>query len=144
MVAKYIKIPNIPFAKQALYLRNEYPEGKCFLHRDLLFWYGEIRPSVLSRTYKIRIECHGLNKRPKVVLYGDTIEGIEKPDFPHHFKIDREKPEVELCLHMPYEFDYKLLIADTIIPWTQEWLYYYEIWLATGEWCGGGHMAINP
>ena len=29
-------------------------------------------------------------------------------------------------------------IADTIVPWTAEWLVYYEIWLMTGEWYGGG------
>ena len=40
---------------------------------------------------------------------------------------------------MPYEFNYSLRIIDTIIPWTQEWLYFYEIWLLTGEWRGGGH-----
>lgn len=34
-----------------------------------------------------------------------------------------------------------MLIADTYIPWAIEWLYYYEIWLVTGEWCGGG---IHP
>ena len=31
-----------------------------------------------------------------------------------------------------------MLIADTIVPWTCEWLIHYEIWLATGEWHGGG------
>ena len=30
-------------------------------------------------------------------------------------------------------------IADTIIPWTSEWLFFYELWLATGgEWLGEG------
>ncbi|MGH8092034.1 MAG: hypothetical protein ACREIF_00990 [Chthoniobacterales bacterium] len=29
-------------------------------------------------------------------------------------------------------------LADTIVPWTSRWLYFYEIWLATGEWMGGG------
>jgi hypothetical protein len=29
-------------------------------------------------------------------------------------------------------------IADTIVPWTAEWLVHYEIWLMTGEWYGGG------
>jgi hypothetical protein len=29
-------------------------------------------------------------------------------------------------------------IADTIVPWTAEWLVHYEIWLVTGEWYGGG------
>ena len=32
-------------------------------------------------------------------------------------------------------------IAETIIPWASEWLLHYEIWLATGEWQGGG---IHP
>jgi hypothetical protein len=30
-------------------------------------------------------------------------------------------------------------IAETIIPWTSEWLYFYELWVFTGEWHGGGH-----
>lgn len=29
-------------------------------------------------------------------------------------------------------------IANTILPWTSLWLYYYEIWLGTGKWEGGG------
>lgn len=36
------------------------------------------------------------------------------------------------------EFNVYKLLADTIIPWTVEWLYFYELWLATGEWLGGG------
>jgi len=31
-----------------------------------------------------------------------------------------------------------MLIADTTVPWTAEWLANYEVWLATGEWHGGG------
>jgi hypothetical protein len=27
-------------------------------------------------------------------------------------------------------------MAATILPWTSEWLYFYEIWLATGIWQG--------
>jgi hypothetical protein len=29
-------------------------------------------------------------------------------------------------------------IAD-IIGWIALWLYYYEVWLITGNWLGGGH-----
>ena len=29
-------------------------------------------------------------------------------------------------------------LATTIVPWCSEWLFYYELWLATGEWLGGG------
>jgi hypothetical protein len=32
-----------------------------------------------------------------------------------------------------------MLIANTLVPWTSEWLAYYEAWLTTGgEWLGGG------
>ena len=31
-----------------------------------------------------------------------------------------------------------MLIVDTIVPWTAEWLLHYEVWLATGEWLGDG------
>ena len=26
-----------------------------------------------------------------------------------------------------------------LIPWISEWLFYFEMWLITGEWYGGGH-----
>ena len=31
-----------------------------------------------------------------------------------------------------------MLMVDTTVPWTSEWLLNYEIWLATGTWYGGG------
>lgn len=31
-----------------------------------------------------------------------------------------------------------MYVCDTIVPWTAEWLLNYELWLATGEWVGGG------
>ena len=91
---KYQNSPKISFAKQAMHLQKEYPESNCVLYCGKLVWIGEIKPTPLSRTYSIRIECHGFHRRPKVILYGDSIEGIDRPGFPHHFEIDREKSEV--------------------------------------------------
>jgi hypothetical protein len=34
-----------------------------------------------------------------------------------------------------------MLYTETIVPWISEWLMYYELWLSTGEWLGGG---IHP
>ena len=121
-------------------LNAKYPNGCCVVHCNNLAWRGDIKPSALSRAYKIKVFCHGFKMRPRVILYGENVQGLSRVNFPHHFNIDNEKGEVVLCLHMSYEFDYRYhWIADTIIPWTQEWLYYYEMWLATGEWYGGGH-----
>jgi hypothetical protein len=33
-------------------------------------------------------------------------------------------------------YDGRTFIADTIIPWTAEWLYFYEKWLEDGIWWG--------
>lgn len=48
-----------------------------------------------------------------------------------------------LCLFYPKndEWNYKQLWLETLIPWTSLWLFYYEIWIETGEWLGGG---IHP
>lgn len=139
MVQKnFFKQKYIPFVVQGCLLQKDYPKSKWSVEKNQLFWSGIIKPSPLSREYQIKMVCKS-GKKPKVILYGEKIEGIEKKDFPHHYRINQEKQEVELCLHLPLEFNYSCSIADTIIPWIQEWLYYYEIWLTTGEWRGGGH-----
>ena len=38
---------------------------------------------------------------------------------------------------------HNMLLATTIFPWTAEWLLHYEIWLATGEWTGGGYHPLG-
>jgi hypothetical protein len=43
-----------------------------------------------------------------------------------------------LCLHLEDEWTPDMLMVDTTLPWTAEWLINYEIWKATGVWYGGG------
>lgn len=61
------------------------------------------------------------------------LRALPDSDIPHRFK------DGCLCLHLNGEWDSTMLISETIIPWTAEWLLHYELWLATGEWHGGGH-----
>jgi len=52
-----------------------------------------------------------------------------------------------LCLYKPGENQWTpaCAISDTTIPWTSLWLYFYEVWHATGEWLGGGkHPPAGP
>jgi hypothetical protein len=35
-----------------------------------------------------------------------------------------------------------MLMVDTTLPWTAEWLINYEIWRATGLWYGGGQYPL--
>ena len=140
---KFFKPRIITLPVQMMLLKKEYPEAKCSLKNNELVWEGIIKPSPLSREYNIRILCHGVKQRPVVILYGDNLEGLERKDFPHKFRIDKENKEVKLCLHFFDEFKFLQPITDTIIPWIQEWLYFYEIWLITDKWYGGGHEVKN-
>ena len=49
-----------------------------------------------------------------------------------------------LCLYKPKyrEWRSELLIHETIVPWAVEWLYWFEDWLMTGEWAGGGEHPL--
>ncbi|WP_299916016.1 hypothetical protein [uncultured Roseobacter sp.] len=65
---------------------------------------------------------------------------------------DRDLPHVyndplRLCLYLPGTCEWAATkrIDQTIIPWTYLWLYYFEDWLATDDWKGGGqHPGDEP
>jgi len=123
--------------EQKMMILNQYPDSECDISNNKLLWKGNLCPNPLSRIYQVKIE-YTIHKRPQVIVYGDCIFNTELMP-PHVFKIDRVKKEINICVHLPAEFNSHILIVKTIIPWTIEWLYFYEMWLATGEWCGGGH-----
>lgn len=139
MGQNYIRTLSLP--KQAYLLKMRYPDSTSTIKDSILIWHAQIKPTALSRTYNIKL-VYKKSFRPKIYLCGDYIRGIEKHDFPHHYKIKKNGKEVELCLCLPCEFDNSKIIADTLIPWAQEWLYYYEIWLITDKWIGGGHHPV--
>ena len=55
---------------------------------------------------------------------------------PHRYR------DGDLCLYDPgieaprSEWDQTMPIADTLVPWAAEWLFFYELWHATGVWHG--------
>ena len=122
---------------QVIALRKAYPDSKCDYKGNLLIWVGKLRPSPLSLEYNTILR-YQLNNSPEVWIIGKELQKLDDPNFPHHYKIDVEKHSVKICLYRHAEFSDRKLLAKTIIPWSVEWLYYYELWLITGEWLGGG------
>jgi hypothetical protein len=51
-----------------------------------------------------------------------------------------EENPTRICLYMPGtgEWNPDKRIVGTIVPWAVLWLFYFEDWLITGEWSGGG------
>lgn len=89
------------------------------------FWTGTLRPQRSSPSYKIRIVYQG-HSAPRTHVVRPMLDPL-----PEHVYKDRS-----LCLFYPPDRDWtrRSLIAKTIIPWTACWLYFYEIWLLTGNW----------
>jgi len=81
------------------------------------------------------------NVHPKIWVISPELEKrSDQNRIPHTYSGNR------LCLFLPGtgEWSRDKLIADTIIPWASLWLYYYEVWHATGDWLGGGvHLLEN-
>ena len=97
-------------------------------------WIGDLKPTKYSQAYKIKI-VYKIKESPKVtVVKPKLLLAKGKHQLPHVYTGN------ELCLFLPKkrEWNSNKFIAYTIIPWTSLWLSYYEDWLYTGEWKGGG------
>ena len=81
-----------------------------------------LRPTVESPTYQIRID-YDPNVPPKVFVMSPRLV----TDPPHVYGNGR------LCLYL-HEYDNSMGFGETIVPWTAEWLYFYELWQEQGEW----------
>lgn len=101
--------------------------------RNGLVAVGTVSPDNVTSPYKVQVSYSG--NQPKVRVLSPQLRdrGDGKP-IPHTYSDD------SLCLYRPRyeEWSPSLAIADTIIPWISEWLFYYEVWLVTGDWLGGG------
>lgn len=92
-----------------------------------------VQPSPLSCEYDVEIR-YQLPHYPRTkILKPELLRPNGKP-IPHMYNQER------LCLFHPRWHDWRptMLIAKSILPWASLWLFYYEVWLATGEWLGGG------
>ena len=136
---QYYKNSPLTLIQQKVALCLAYKGANCSIDKKKgqLFWSGKITPTALSKEYTVVLVYHPGNS-PKVWVIGEELEKLDDPNFPHKFYVDVKSKMVRICLYRYSEFNSSKLLANTIIPWTVEWLYYYELWLATGEWLGGG------
>lgn len=127
----------LTIAQQHLALgSNPICAGEGELRRERLTWRFPARPSPLSRSYDIRIE-YGQNGPPDVF--------VDAPDL-HSLADGRKLPHVysdappELCLYLPGAFEWNRgqRLDLTVVPWSALWLFYFEEWLWSDDWKGGG------
>ena len=131
------RIKAIPLITQEKLLLKAFP--RTFTKRNKnksLIWIGQLQPTLLSSTYTVLIKLVD-NKVETFVLEPKKLELYkDEKILPHVYSTTKQ----QLCLYFPdgTEWNRGKLLVDTIIPWASEWFYFYEIWLVTGEWLGGG------
>ena len=96
----------------------------------------------MSRTYSVRLEYDAWDVPRVFVRAPDLVALAGGRKLPHVYS---ERP-TRLCLYLPGSRDWHrdLSLAATVVPWTYLWLYYFEDWLVTGEWKGGGQHPPRP
>lgn len=127
----------ISLIHQAGTLRSYFPLSKIIRQREEeLIWFGELTPKPMSKTYKVKLH-YKRGAFIKVFVVGEKLKLAEgKNELPHVWST----PLQQLCLFYPKdnEWDPGMFYVHSLIPWASEWLYFYEIWAATGVWHGGG------
>lgn len=111
-----------------------------------IYWEGTIKPTPLSRTYLIVIK-YTLGSSPICIVKEPNIEALaEGREIPHVYTNTTKIRGTVLCLYLPNikeknktsEWLATDLISETIIPWAALWLSYFEDWLHSDDWQGGG------
>jgi hypothetical protein len=131
----YFKAQGLTLAQQDLWMKSCHPQFRAKRGQGaMISWSGPVRPTPVSDTYSIRI-TYAFSKRPRIDIIAPRLtlaEGAAK--LPHVYEND------DLCLYYPRygEWNQNKTIAQYVVPWISLWLMFYETWLATGKWLGGG------
>ncbi len=99
---------------------------------------GTLQPSPLSEEYTVSILLR-FGYVPEVRVLRPSLRTRPGVDRLPHVNGDGS-----LCLHVDGEWRSFMLVANTTVPWATTWLYFYEIWHATGLWLGGGTHPDRP
>ena len=105
-----------------------------------------VQPFVGAREYQCRIELPRAGHNPDAYVLWPDLKALADGQFPPHI-YDHNAGRTKLCLFMPGGGEWRagFWLSETIVPWTIDWLRYYEIWLVDGTWHGGGeHPDTEP
>lgn len=141
----------LSIAEQDREIRRLYPGFRLVGDFGLwAVWEGTLTP--VRKAYTVRLtyfprlfftEFQIANPRISITVE-DPVIGLDPRgtgELPPHVYPNISRPEFpRLCLFDPAtdQWDGDKLIAETILPWTARWLFFFEGWMATGEWFGGG------
>lgn len=115
---------------QKHYIEKTYDCFRCTVsgRRQTMICKGTLKPLDYIETYEIEIKVKcGVSPR----VY------VKKPKITYSEEIHMYK-DGHLCLYYPWDMVWgsTTSIADYTIPWTNEWILYYELYKISGVWEG--------
>lgn len=133
-----IRLPNLA-QRHAELKALRWPESTLELWQGRALRFGfKVAPTPLSRVYRCALnlypakypELFVMDPDPKTLAAGRVLPHI----YPH------KGAGTKLCLWLPkaHEWSAQMRLDETYLPWAAEWLDYFEEWLVTNEWSGGG------
>lgn len=134
--------PHVPsLAQRAIELRALSLHGAhlVFLSGRALRYRFHLTPSEFGRVYACELRVTpGFRPPEMLILSPDLTTLTEGTALPHVYP--NNGPGTKLCLWWPRQREWlpQMKLVDTYIAWTAEWLWYFEDWLTTGVWAGGG------
>lgn len=133
---KYIKEKPLTPMQQLYGLKRYFPQGKGSVKMNRLRWECTIKPTPVSREYIARIIYTQRSNPTSFIIKPSLSELAGTRVIPHLYSQRQQK----LCLFRPKYKEWRPIeqIATTIIPWIFAWLLYFEEWLVSNEWKGGG------
>ncbi|MGE2417560.1 hypothetical protein ACME8Z_19815 [Enterobacter hormaechei] len=146
--------PQLSLGAQFYSLKARFREGsgRIVNFNRTLVWECDISPGPFCRQYRLMIRYTKGYAPECIVLSPDLDELSAGRKIPHTYGLDTITGCRKLCLFLPKsktidglsEWRPQLRISDTVIPWASLWLLYFEDWLFSGEWKGGGaHPSDN-
>lgn len=132
---KTTKKKKFPLAVQERFLKKDFPASRTVIENSKLIWKGTFQPTPFSKEYKVRLEYVLGHRLEAFVIEPEKLPLYPgKRILPHVYDSERQL----LCLYFKDEWTGTKILANTVVPWIAEWLYFYEIWFETGNWEGGG------
>lgn len=125
----------LSIGQQSFLLKNSVAGAKVVTGPRQLEFRATVRPTALSRMYDLSI-CYRLGQHPVSTIHSPNLGRLTSKKIPHLWKA---RP-YELCLYFSQDREWlpHMHLARTIFPWCLEWMFYFECWLGTDEWDGGG------
>lgn len=143
----YSRVPSLAQRRlELLALGLPGSEVRLLCGRELIYQF-RVSPSEFGRTYCCRLRLTHDARTPEVLVLSPNLKELAVGKvIPHIYP--HNGPETKLCLWWPklHEWAPQLSLVDTFIPWTTQWLWYFEDWLFTESWAGGGapHPQVRP